>query len=130
DVDREQPSDVGPVDGAAAGVWRPAHLANDELSVLPVGDRIDEAELGGSALLAQQMDVVPESRKRLREPRVVDIRPGSTQEVAVKDEHAHDRNIFETPDRGARERSRLGIFARYARTPEIPATGARIRQRG
>ena len=47
-------------------------------------DGIDPGKLSGLAVLAEQMDLVPEAHHRLREARVVDVAAGSAQQVAVE----------------------------------------------
>ena len=95
-VHRQQPADVGAVDGAAAGPSaghrgpvrgraQPAHL---ERPRVPVAGRVDEPQMLRVALLAEQVDLVPEARERLREARVVDVGAGPGQQVAVEDEDA------------------------------------------
>ncbi len=93
-VHRQQAADVGPVDRAAAARAgpRPARglpqAPGPEHPRVPVCSRVHEPQPLRVALLAEQVDLVSETRERLREARVVDVGPGPAQQVAVEDEDA------------------------------------------
>ena len=59
-----------PVDGAAD---LRAQLADAQLAVLPVPERVDEVLALGVAVLAEQVHLVAESHERGREAGVVDV---------------------------------------------------------
>ena len=52
-------------------------------------DRVDEVELLGPRLLAEQVDAVPGPRQRRAQAGVVDVGARPAQEVAVEDEDPH-----------------------------------------
>ena len=86
DVDRQQAAEVGPVDG------RPDRLApglEHQLAAVPVPGGVDPALLEGVALLTQQVHLVARAHQRGGEPRVVDVRAGPAQQVAVEDQDPH-----------------------------------------
>jgi hypothetical protein len=56
---------------------------------VPLADRVDEVELLGVALLAEQVDLVPGAAQGSGQVGVVDVRTGSGEQVAVEDQHAH-----------------------------------------
>ena len=88
DVDGQEVADVGPP-------GRHAHRLAQDLdarrAALPGADGVDERELLGPAVLAEQVDDRSAARQRGREPCVVDVRAGPAQQVAVEDEDAHRR---------------------------------------
>ena len=80
-VDRQGAADVGQVHGAADGLAQALDL---EFPVLPAPDRVHEVVLGGTLLLAEQVDLVAEVNERPGQLRVVDVASRAAQEVAVK----------------------------------------------
>ena len=86
DVDRQQAADVRAVDRRADGLG--ARLDRQRAAV-PVAGGVDPVLLEGLAVLAQQVDLVPGALERRRQPRVVDVRAGAAQQVAVEDQDAH-----------------------------------------
>jgi hypothetical protein len=93
DVDRQQAADVRAVHGAAAPEGGATDAVDLEPAGVPLADRVHEAELARPALLAEEVDVVAEPHERLRELRVVDVRPGPAQQVAVEDQQAHAASL-------------------------------------
>ena len=89
-VHGEKPADVRDVGGDGAGMYATGlglGGANPELSPFPVARSIDPRQLSRAAVLAHQVDVVAESRERLREARVVDVAAGPAQQIAVEDQY-------------------------------------------
>jgi hypothetical protein len=83
DVDRQEAAEVGPVDDP------PDRLAADvdaQRAAVPVAGRIDPLELERRAVLAEHVHLVPRPHQRRRELRVVDVRAGPLEEIAVEDE--------------------------------------------
>jgi hypothetical protein len=85
-VDRQQVADVRPPDRHAD---RLAQHLDPVATVDPGAHRVDEGQLVGAALLAQEVDDDAASRERGAHARVVDVRAGPAQQVAVEDEHPH-----------------------------------------
>jgi hypothetical protein len=100
-VHRQKIADVRPVDRAAARALAPAvpHCAHPQRALVPVADRIDEGVLLGVAVLAEQVHFVPLAHERRRQARVVDVRSGPAEQVAVEDEDAHQREPSARPSR-------------------------------
>jgi hypothetical protein len=67
--------------------------------------RPNPVELIGLAVLTEQVNFMPLLRERLGEARVVDVRPGPVEQVAVKDQDAHSAQRY---------------CARRCRTPSRP----------
>ena len=87
DVDRQQATDVGPVDGAAARNGRAGarRCTSSRPSSQPPTESTKPSS-AGSALLAEQVDLVAEPHERLGQLGVVDVRAGAAQQVAVEDQ--------------------------------------------
>ncbi len=92
DVDREQPADVGAVNGDAAGPPGIANLLHLEPATVPVADRVDPVQLRCTPVLAEEVDVVSLAGERLGQAGVIDVGSGPAQQVAVKDQDAHRTN--------------------------------------
>jgi hypothetical protein len=86
DVERQHAADVGPVDGGPGGL---APDLDGQRAAVPVARGVDPVERERVAVLAQQVDLVPAPHERLRQRRVVDVRAGPGEQIAVEDEHAH-----------------------------------------
>jgi hypothetical protein len=102
-VHGQQLTDVRPIHGAPA---RPARaitlacgsleIADSKRAVIPVADRIHERIPLGVTVLAEQMHLVSETDERSRQARVVDVRPGPVEQIAVEDQHAHSGRSLST----------------------------------
>ena len=86
DVDRQQVADVRPPRRHADGLAQDLDLRR---AVVPRADRVDEWQLCGTAVLADEVDLGAGAGERRGQPGVVDVRAGSAQQVAVEDEDAH-----------------------------------------
>ena len=70
-----------------------AHLAHAQGAVVPVADGVDELLSLGVAVLAEQVDLVALAYERRRQARVVDVRSGAAEQIAVEDEDAHGASL-------------------------------------
>ena len=91
-VQRQQPADVGPVDGrrGPARGGRVTHSAPESQSP----DGVDPVQRQRIAVLAEQVDLVAAAHERRRQLRVVDVGAGPGEQVAVEDEDAHGGGLY------------------------------------
>jgi hypothetical protein len=94
DIHGQEPMDVRPVDGATAPVSTLCDNAYHELALLPVADGVDETEPSRIVLLAEKVDLVTHPDECLGQLRVVDVRAGTPQEIAVEHEDAHGGRVY------------------------------------
>ena len=62
----------------------PIGVVKREPTARPSTDSMDPIELSRCAVLAEQVDVVPQGRQRTAQARDVDVAPGPPKQVAVK----------------------------------------------
>src|SRR5205823_1652049 len=60
-----------------------------ELAPIPIAHFPDKLELGRPALLADQVDLVSQLHQRGGKVRVVDVRAGSAEQIAMENQHPH-----------------------------------------
>ena len=90
-VHGQQRPDVWAVDGATHTLVRPAprQRTHAQDSLVPVARSVNERLTLGMAILAEQMHLVSKLDQRRCQPRVVYVRTGPLEQVAVKDQDAH-----------------------------------------
>ena len=98
-VDGQHAADVRQVRRTAHRLANPLH---DQVPALPAAHGVHERELGGVAVLAEQVHLVTELGEGVRQAGVVDVAAGASQQVAVEDQDPHRAQYWpvERPDSG------------------------------